>query len=251
MYRIIPLLLVGFLISSCSFNTPLKFEELNISAENIESCLSSNCPNIQIQFLKASGTDQKSKKVNGYIEEALSSIIAFNEDELKNISNLNDAVQFFIDDFKKFETDFGNNYVSYEIDTFMQVFYQSPKFVSIELNYFIFTGGAHGFNGTRFLNFDAKSGQLLSENELFNQLDSLLEICEAKFRSTFLIPEDRSINATGFWFEKDRFHFPESVGFTETEMILHYNQYEIASYAEGPVILTIPLEEIAQYLEYY
>lgn len=251
MYPIISLLLVGFFSSSCSFNSPLKFEKVFYSKEHFENCQSSNCPNIQIQSLKASGADQKSKIVNKHIEEALSAIIAFQEDELENISNLKDAVQFFIDDFKKLETDFGNNYITYDLDIYMNVSYQSPKFICIELNYYIFTGGAHGFNSTQFLNFDAMSGRLLSEKELFNHLGSLLEICEANFRLAFLIPEDRSINATGFWFERERFHFPESIGFTKTEMILHYNQYEIASYAEGPIILSIPIEEIAQYLEYY
>lgn len=251
MYRIIPLLFAGILAGSCSFNNPLKFEEAFYSKENFETCQTAKCPNIQIQYLKASGTNQKSKKVNGHIEEALSTIIAFNEDELENISNLNDAIQFFIDDFKNHETDIGNNYMVYDIDTFMQVSYMSTQLVSIELNYYIFTGGAHGFNGTRFLNFKAKTGELLSPKAMFNLKDEFLALCESKLRTLYQIPEGRSINSTGFWFESDRFHLPENIGFTETEMILHYNQYEIASYAEGPIILSIPIEEIAQYLEYY
>mgnify|MGYP001397345895 CR=1 FL=1 len=251
MFRIIPLLLAVFLASSCSFNAPLKFEETSISAENFDSCLSTNCPSIKIHYLKASGNNQKSNKVNRHIEDVLIDIVAAAEDDRNYITHVSEAVQFFIDDFKRFQEDFGNNYIDYDVDTFMQVSYQSETLVSIELNYYLFTGGAHGINGTRFINFNAKTGDLLPNETLFNSSEEFIAFCENKFRAMFQIPEDRSINATGFWFERDSFQLPENIGFTETEMILHYNQYEIASYAEGPIILTIPIEEVEQYLEYY
>lgn len=251
MFRIIPLLLAVFVASGCSFNTPLKFEKSSISAENFDSCLSLNCPSIKIQYLKASGNNQKSKKFNQHIEDALIDIVASAEDDRSYIAHVSDAVQFFIDDFKKFQEEFGNNYVDYDVDTFMQVSFQSENFVSIELNYYLYTGGAHGQSGIKYLNFDAKTGELLSDDNIFSLSDELIAFCENKFRDVYQIPKDRTINATGFWFENDTFHLPKTVGFTQTEMVLHYNQYEIASYAEGPIILTIPIEEVAQYLKYY
>lgn len=251
MFRIIPLLLAIYLVSSCSFNSPLKFEETSFSAENFEGCLSSNCPSIKIQFLKASGNNHKSKKVNRFIDDALIDIVASAEDDRSYITHVSEAIQFFIDDFKKFQEDFGNNYIDYDVDILMLVSYQSESLVTIELNYYVFTGGAHGFNGTRFLNFNAKTGELLTNDILFKSLEEFIAICENKFRTIYQIPEDRSINATGFWFEKDSFHLPENIGFSETEITLHFNQYEIASYAEGPIILTIPIEKVTQYLKYH
>ncbi len=59
-----------------------------------------------------------------------------------------------------------------------------------------------------------------------------------------------SINSTGFWFENDRFYLPESIGLSKTNLLLVYNQYEIASYAGGPVALKIPLEELKEYLNF-
>lgn len=251
MLRIIPLLLVCFLASSCSFNTPLKFEETVLSAENFDECVSLNCPSIKIQFLKAAGKDKKSQKVNQQIESALIDKIASVEDDKNYISGVTDAIQVFIEDFKKFEEDFGNTFMTYDVDTFMQVTYQSENLVSVELNYYLYTGGAHGQSGIKYLNFDAKTGELISNDNIFSSSNELIAFCENKFRDVYQIPKDRIINATGFWFENDTFHLPKTVGFTQTEMILHYNQYEIASYAEGPIILTIPIEEVAQYLKYY
>jgi hypothetical protein len=251
MSKIIPLILTVILVSSCSFNSPLKFEVTSISNENFDGCISTNCPSIKIQFLKASGNNQKSQKVNRHIEGTLIDLVAAAEDDRSYIAHVSEAVQFFIEDFKKFRQDFGNNYIDYDVDTFMQVSHQSESLVSIELNYYLFTGGAHGFNGTKFLNFNAKTGELLSNETLFKPTDEFIAICENKFRTLYQIPEDRSINATGFWFERDSFYLPDNIGFTETEMILYYNQNDIASYAEGPIVMSIPIEDVVQFLEYY
>ena len=63
------------------------------------------------------------------------------------------------------------------------------------------------------------------------------------------IPEDKPINSTGFWFENNTFYLPESIGFTKENVILLYNQYEIASYSSGPVELEISLEKVLPYLK--
>jgi len=251
MNKIIPLILAFILASSCSFNTPLKFKKVSFTNNDLEQCLSVNCPNINIQYLKTTGKDIKSNKVNQHIENIIINKIISVEEEKSSISEINDAIQFFINLFKKNKSEFGDTFLSYDIDTFMEVSYQSETFVSTELIYYVYTGGAHGYSGKKFINFNAKTGELLTNETIFKNLEELKKLCENNFREVYKIPTDRSINATGFWFENDVFHLPETVGFTNTEMILHYNQYEIASYAEGPIILTIPIDEVKQYLKYY
>lgn len=251
MNKIIPLLLALVLASSCSSEQPVSFEETAYSHENFSLCQSNNCPTIKVHFLQAAGDDKKSNLINQKINQALIDKIAATEDDTHIFSDVEKAIEFFIQDFITFEEDFGNAFVSYDIDIFMQVSYQSDDFISIELNYYLFTGGAHGYGGTTFLNFDAKTGKELTDADLFNNNEALLTYCENRFREVYQITAERSINSSGFWFEGERFHLPENIGFTEIEMILHYNQYEIASYAEGPIILTIPLLEIEEFLEFY
>lgn len=248
MYKIFPLLFVILLTSSCSFEKPLQFVEITITQENIEICEIQNCPSIKVQFVQAVEMDAKSNKINNHIFERLTSKIAPNEEGASDFLTIKEALNFFINDYNNLIYDFGNDFISYDVDTFMQVTYQSDAFVSLELNYYVFTGGAHGYSGTQYLNFDAQTGELLTQQHLFEDVEGLLIYGENKFRERFQIPEDRSINSSGFWFEGDAFHFPENIGFTETELMLHYNQYEIASYAEGPIILSIPLAEIEEFL---
>jgi len=79
-------------------------------------------------------------------------------------------------------------------------------------------------------------------------LEGFESYAETAFRKKYEIPADVNINNTGFWFEDDKFHLPETVGFTADSLLLLYNPYEIASYAAGAVTLNIPLEEVSTFI---
>ena len=49
-------------------------------------------------------------------------------------------------------------------------------------------------------------------------------------------------------FEEDAFYLPENIGFTPKGIQLLYNQYEVSSFAEGPIEVTIPYNEVKKYL---
>lgn len=49
-------------------------------------------------------------------------------------------------------------------------------------------------------------------------------------------------------FPGNRFDLPDNIGYSTKGLILHYNPYEVASYAEGPVVVTIPYSKAKKYL---
>ncbi|MEX0362627.1 MAG: RsiV family protein, partial [Allomuricauda sp.] len=114
---------------------------------------------------------------------------------------------------------------------------------------YTFTGGAHGYSAVTFLNFDKIKGQETEQWELFEDEEGFVNYAETKFRIQEGIPQDANINGTGFMFEGDHFHLSENLGYTQDGIQLIYNQYEIASYADGPKILTIPFAEANKYLK--
>ena len=83
---------------------------------------------------------------------------------------------------------------------------------------------------------------------LFKDLKTFTDFAEQKFREAHNISENEPINSTGFWFKDDTFSLPETVGFTKENIVFQYNQYDIASYAEGPIELTIPITEAKEFL---
>lgn len=238
------------LFVSCAKEKPFVFVEKAFTEKDFEACKVKNCPAINIHYLEAAQQDEKAISVNSQISKTIIDLILSFQVEVSEVLTVNKAVEEFIEDFQQYENDLGSNFISYDADTYMQVVYQSEELISMDLNFYFFTGGAHGYGGTLFLNFDAKTGTLLTAANLFSEAESITKIAEEKIREQYQIPEGQNINATGFWFKDGRFHLPENIGVTETEIILLYNAYEIASYAEGTISVTIPKEEIIEILNY-
>jgi hypothetical protein len=99
------------------------------------------------------------------------------------------------------------------------------------------------------MNIDPKTGEELTTNNLFINKKDFAAFAEKKFRKQQNIPSGESINATGLWFAGEKFHLPESVGFTKDSLIFVYNQYDIASFSEGPIELKIALKDAAPFLK--
>ena len=84
--------------------------------------------------------------------------------------------------------------------------------------------------------------------ELFEDKEGFEQYAETQFRLQQNIPVNNPINSTGFMFEKNHFYLPENIGFTEKGLKLLYNQYEVASFADGPIELTLPYKDIQKFL---
>src|SRR5690606_30116260 len=124
----------------------------------------------------------------------------------------------------------------------------SPTLISLEMAQYLYTGGAHGYGSTSFMNIDPKTGEELSLEKLIQDTSKFTSFAEDEFRKQQNIKKNQSINDLGFWFEGDTFYLPETVGFTDDSMIFIYNQYDIASYADGPIELKISLSQAKPFL---
>lgn len=245
------LLFIGLVCSSCVKDRSLILHEKSFETATFGPCLGQTCPNFNIHFLEAQSRGENAQLFNSQIsQEVVQLLLSFQENFSPATTTIEEAILVFIDDYRKYERDFGGLFIPYQADTYMELIYQSNELISIDLNFYQFTGGAHGYGGTRFLNFDRNTGKKLPVTELFTNLKPLEEMAEKMIRQQYQIPPDQNINATGFWFEDDRFHLPENIGFTENEILLVYNQYEIASYAEGSISLSIPKSDLASFLKY-
>ena len=69
-----------------------------------------------------------------------------------------------------------------------------------------------------------------------------------KFRAKYKIPANKSINATGLMFEDEKFSLPQNIFYTNKGLLLYYNSYEAASYADGPEELLLPYVEVEDFL---
>jgi len=242
------LFLVFSAFISCKEDVPLVFSSESFTEDTFDICKSIGCPDISINYLKATGKPSVSGKINSEISAFIIGSLNIGEDSMPKANTITEAASEFIKTYRMHSADFPDMAAEYFAEINVSETYRSEEVISLELRQYLFTGGAHGFGNTSFLNVNPETGVTIPIKALFSNKEDFTSFCENKFREKHQIPLDASINSTGFWFEDDTFYIPNTIGFINESLILVYNSYEIASYAEGPVELEIPIVEIGHLL---
>lgn len=230
------------LIIGCSSDHKLTIERLQLENKKCTAC-----PKIDIDVPRALDETVIGKAINTSIREELISTLKF--DEEKEVSTIEQAMTSFTNSYQEVQRQFTDEAIGWEAYIEGEVTFENERLITISLNSYNFTGGAHGYGSTVFLNFDKKKGVELEYYQLFKDLEGFIKLSEEKFRKQENIPAESLINSTGFMFSSDRFHLPENMGFSKEGLHLVYNQYEVASYADGPIEMTLPLEEVNPFLK--
>ncbi|MEM7085668.1 MAG: DUF4163 domain-containing protein [Bacteroidota bacterium] len=251
MNYIFRLLLPLIMLSGCTNEPALVFTAVEFTQSQLEICKTEACSPVSVDYIKVSGDSFISEKMNAAITSYIIEGLFLGDDATPTAKNIEQAAKDFILAYRDHQPDIPTDldFGGYEAEVTVQKSYQNAQMVSIEANTYLFTGGAHGYGSTSYLNFDSTTGALIENQNLFQNYPEFESFAETKFKKAHGIAENDNINASGFWFENDRFSLPEAIGFDEHHLILIYNSYEIASYAAGPIILEIPLTEVTSYLD--
>lgn len=230
------------LILSCTSEKKLTFSTYELTNEPCTSCAS-----VSLNLPKATPETMVTQRINGAIEGLVIDLLSFSEEN--DLESLDAAIDSFKSAYKELIAKFDES-PEWEFSAEGEITYQTANLLCIEVSAYIFTGGAHGYNSSNFLLFDPETGNMLGIEDIFEDINAFEKIAEKKFRSQEGIPANKSINDTGFMFEKGVFELPEDVGFHEDQVVLIYNQYDVASYAYGQIMVEIPLEEIRSLLRF-
>jgi len=128
----------------------------------------------------------------------------------------------------------------YKINVSHKVTYNKGKYLSFYVDFYQYTGGAHGMTFRTAYTFDLSRGRITNLSELFacrydfkeaivkeinRQLKEILKTEPQKF----FISEIKDLSGTGFYLENDN-------------LVIYYGLYEIAPYVEGIVEFSVPFE---------
>lgn len=244
MRRTVYLLSLFLLLAGCQ--KKLTFENQTYNKKSSLLCEDS-CPEINMSIPIAEGDAVVSDSINKKVFSVLKEIIYFGEKPYTS-KDYDSLVSDFIGSYEKLKTEFPKDEFGWEAKIEGSIKYQTDSILNIEINHYAYTGGAHGYQGLRSLLFDPKTGKAITNNQLFKDSNAFKAFAEKKFRSKYKIPENHSINATKFMFEGDQFQLPINIFYTDKGLLLYYNRYEIAAYADGPKELLIPYEELKNFL---
>lgn len=228
-------LLLVLILFSCEEVTLVNFTETNnIYKDNAI---------VELNIPKAEGSSTKAQAINKVVENHIANMLVFLE-EPSDTLQLDYAIKTFDSEYKSFKDGFGESAMVWDASFDGEVTYQSPVLISIAINSYINSGGAHGNLNVTFFNFDASTGELLQFDDLFNDKEGLKEIVKTHF-------EEETKGSEINYFFGEPFSLPANIGFNDEGIVCFYNVYEIASYADGITEFTVPFEDVEAYLNMY
>jgi len=231
------LLFVILIVSSCEKDISLKFEETSIQRKEPVS--------IEVIYPKLNDASDVSSKINQGIASNIASQIAFFDEETDSLT-LDNAIAQFENRFIQFKNDFEADATPWEVNVNSEVVFQSPNVITVSIDSYTYTGGAHGNSVVTLLNLDPVTGDLYTQNELFKKSPDFIKLVEDYFKTE---TTSKSNDNPGNYFFGEDFKLPENIGFNEKGVIFLYNTYELASYAQGITEFIIPYDALSKYLK--
>lgn len=231
------------LLVSC--NNELSFEQKSYEKKSALPC-KTECTQISVSVPFAKNKPIVADSINKKIFAAMKEIVFVGEKPFAD-TDYNGLLNSFIKAYEKMQQDNPTDVFNWDAKITGKVIYESDSIINIELRHYTFTGGAHGYSGRTSLIFDPETGKHIPNEYLFKDRNAFEVFAEKKFRLAYKIP-DGSINSTNLMFEDGEFQLPQTYFFTEKGLLLFYNVFEIASYADGPKELLIPYKEVNPYL---
>lgn len=259
----LPILLLASVLSACDSDSKVADEtvsSLGISYQMREFKRQGGikCPSATATTVKAEDTlcasvkfsypeissetkPELATKMNELIKQQLLDTIE-GAPEVTAAQSLESFADSFIQDYKKD----ANNFTSWEIERSVQVIYNTNTLLTLLFEEFGFTGGAHPFNGSRFMVLNLADGNPVILDDLMNPgYETALNVeGEQAFREARQLGEHSSLEEDGFNFANNAFVLNDNYGVNKDGLSFIFNSYEVAPYVMGPTEFTIPYEDI-------
>ena len=138
--------------------------------------------------------------------------------------------------------------MQYSFETGFQVEYNSEKFISIVLNHYQFTGGAHGNYFAIGYNIRMSDGKNLTLKDIIrsDSFDILTDECTQAILET---SQTNSLSEAGLFEDELTIEPDQDFYITPTSLVIQFDPYEVGPYAMGEIIAEIPFEKIMDILK--
>lgn len=220
-----------FIFAGCKEDSNISFSEINISSKNNNI--------VEVNIPRAAGDEVISNIINSKIANRINRSLQLN-DSVRSLQSIEDGIAYFNNEYKAFKEDFPESSQIWEAQIDGELLHQSAELICISITTYINTGGAHGILNISFLNFDSFTGNLIPNINLFKDLNAFKKVAKPYF--------ENAISYKTRSFDTEIFKLPENITYSGNGIVLLYNTYEIASYAEGIIEFTIPYNEAQPYL---
>lgn len=178
---------------------------------------------------------------NKLVEDKIN--IFFEEEFFKSLEFFEEFVAM-LDSFPTIEYEYGM-YFSFE--TGFDVKLINESFLSIVLNHYEFTGGAHGNFYSVGYTIDFKSGNLLTLEDVLNpsSIDEISRLCEKKILQTY---DAETLTDAGLFEDNIELNSEQDFYLLNDALVLQFDPYEIAPFSMGNIDIILPFSEIKEHI---
>ncbi|WGK65969.1 DUF3298 and DUF4163 domain-containing protein [Croceiramulus getboli] len=225
---------------------PLNFQPKHLSEYELELCKDGPCPQLDLSYLQVEGNGERIDKINQELSNLIVEFLSY-DSIIPASRSIEEAASQFAEEYQAFKTDFPESTITYEAETSSSVIYDDAKLLCVAFDAYAYTGGAHGYGYRQCITFEISTGKVLSLGDFFTDLEQVTAFAKAEFLKKNGFSKDTPLSETGFWFDEEQFYLPENVAVHADSLVFTYNQYEIASYADGPQTLSIAIADLGDW----
>ena len=247
MYKLLPFFGLFFIFSSCQQETQWVFDQKVYSQKSTMGCEADACTTAQVQVPILTGKEAVVPIINDHVRTIVGDIVAFDQEE-HSFATYDDILNSFIQSYDEIKKAFPNEPMPWEARVTITEEVFRDKIVNFVLDYYTFTGGAHGNPGVISVFYNLENGKEVPQKDLFVNYEGFKKLVKTAFYKQYHLKENASLNDHGFMFEGNVFYLPENIIIRSTEVVVRYNHYEIASYADGPTELRFTYEQVKPFL---
>jgi hypothetical protein len=218
-----------------------------INTVDFEQCQHEQCPEIHIEYIQMTLPTSLATAVNQGIRDQLVSQLTIEGQEAEDIEQ---AAQVYLNNSQTAYPEDSVMSETHQLEWVVTVSYQSNEVLSLRTELYEFAGGAHGFEGVLYKNFNVETGKEMILAEVCTDLKAFTAFAKAQFDTQ----QQELLIASPNWevlnFENDAFKLSDNRGFTEKGMHLYYQAYEITAYQNEPFDFYISWEDVKEYISF-
>jgi hypothetical protein len=187
---------------------------------------------------------------SGLNKEIINSVIqtymtdsVFITDEPKSNRTFDGLAEVLFADYKRLKDDFADFDMGFVLEFNTSVIYNKSGILTIAIDNYANTGGAHPNSYLKYFVFDVKTGKILKTTDIFEQgfEKKLNGMIEKKFRKQFELADGKPLTEILF---EDKIEFNNNFAITKEGIDFLYNRYEIMAYVYGEAEIKFSYDEL-------
>lgn len=211
--------------------------------ENDEKC---SYLKISYPVFKGNNGNEMNKIIDAYIADSVFNI------EGKTNKNLDGLAAAFFGDYEQVKKDAAKDFpVTYGLDMSSKIVFNNPKVLSLSIDEYINTGGAHPNSFIKYFVFNPQNGKPLNLNDIFiSGFEAKLnKLIDSKFRAEKGLKPNEKLNGEKGGLFEDYIKFNDNFILTKDGIEFLYNRYEIAAYVYGDITVKFTYKELDEILK--